>query len=79
MGSIPAQLAEGDFGKGFGCRHLGPFNLSLKPLCGPGYRLTRLSLSRVTRLASADEVGQELGFYVFSIFGITYPMPTAVC
>ena len=57
MGPIPAQLAKGDFGKGFGCRHLGPFNLSLKPLCGPGYRLTRLSLSRVTRLASADEVG----------------------
>jgi hypothetical protein len=27
MGSIPAQPAEGDFGKGFGCRHLGPFNL----------------------------------------------------
>ena len=40
VGAIPAQLAEGELGIDFVCRHLGPFNLSLKPLYDPGYRLT---------------------------------------
>ena len=46
VGSIPAQLAEGEFGKGFGCRHLGSFNLTLKPLYGPGYRLMLTSTGK---------------------------------
>ena len=46
VGSIPAQLAEGEFGMDFVCRHLGSFNLTLKPLYGPGYRLTLTSTGK---------------------------------
>ena len=76
MGSIPAQLAEGDFGESFGCRHLGPFNLSLKPLYGPGYRLKLTSTGKEVghRVASGDEVGQEC-FLCSPFFGSTCPMP----